>query len=69
MSDNKRLTVKELRQRIEDLSGQWITKDSKSVLSHKLQVLQTPTSNPSSNQPLDLSETDEGSSSSPSNSQ
>ncbi|KAL6070434.1 hypothetical protein QOT17_006963 [Balamuthia mandrillaris] len=68
MSDNKRLTVKELRQRIDDLSGQWTTKDSKSVLSHKLQMLQTPTLNPSSNQPLDLSETDEGSSSSPSNS-
>ncbi|KAL6042765.1 hypothetical protein QOT17_024256 [Balamuthia mandrillaris] len=66
MSDNKRLTVKELRQRIEDLGGQWTTKDSKSVLLHKLQM-QTPTSNPSSNQPLDLSETDEGSSSSPSN--
>ncbi|KAL6066939.1 hypothetical protein QOT17_009146 [Balamuthia mandrillaris] len=68
MSNNKRLTVKELRQRIEDLCGQWTTKDTKSVLSHKLQMLQTPMLNPSSNQPSDLLETDEGSSSSLSNS-
>ncbi|KAL6057283.1 hypothetical protein QOT17_015605 [Balamuthia mandrillaris] len=68
MLDNKGLTVKELWQKIEDLGGQWTTKDTKSVLSHKLQTLQTPMLNLSSNQPSDLLETDEGSSSSPSNS-